>query len=95
MRLRWIWRENKRSPRGVPIFAVGLRIGYWPCLRAPFISVSLGFVAVDVWYGLASYLKPARKPGRILVDREGVAYPPIVEVQLRAKKEKRHALFNL
>lgn len=35
----------------------GARVGYWPCLRAPFIEVSIGKHRFAVWYGLPSYLK--------------------------------------
>jgi hypothetical protein len=46
MRLRAMVR---RSTRGKPGYAIGygLRVGYWPCLRAHW--------RIEIWYGLPSY----------------------------------------
>jgi len=49
-------RELKRKPvTGEPVYAFGARVGWWPCLRAPFISITLGRWVVEVWHGLPSY----------------------------------------
>ena len=55
MRLRAMVRK---STRGEPGYALGygLRVGYWPCLRAPYVQVALHHWRVEVWYGLPSYL---------------------------------------
>lgn len=49
-----IW-HNRKSPEGKFALAFGMRIGYWPCLKAPFISIACGPVALDLWHGLPSY----------------------------------------
>ena len=45
------------SPEGIPVWSVGLRFGYWPCLKGPFISIAFGKNSLDIWYGLPSYKK--------------------------------------
>jgi len=35
--------------------AFGIRVGYWPCLKAPFVQVALFRWRIEVWYGLLSY----------------------------------------
>lgn len=30
-------------------------VGYWPCLRAPFVQVAVGKHLFELWYGLPSY----------------------------------------
>ncbi len=47
-------RKGQESQEGKPVLAFGMRVGYWPCLRAPFISLSLWNLRIDVWHGLAS-----------------------------------------
>jgi hypothetical protein len=44
----------KRSPAGRQSVAFGVRIGYWPCLNAPFIEITWGGWARAFWWGLAS-----------------------------------------
>jgi hypothetical protein len=48
-------RGNSRSVNGTPAFGLGLRFGYWPCLRGPFVTLGLGYVNIDIWFGLPSY----------------------------------------
>lgn len=48
-------RRNKRSPKNVPVTAFGLRVGYWPCIRAPFIQLGLLYWQFEAWFGLPSY----------------------------------------
>ncbi len=61
---RFSCRAATRSPEGRPVLAFGLRVGYWPCLRAPFLELAVGRWRLDFWHGLPSYAKP--KPiGRI------------------------------
>ena len=47
----------RNSTRGVAGYAIGygLKLGYWPCLRAPFIQISFNRWVFEVWYGLPSY----------------------------------------
>lgn len=54
-RFRWMVYRNRRSPDGHPVWAFGLRVGYWPCLKGPFIAVAVGTVSLDFWHGLGSY----------------------------------------
>lgn len=49
--------RSKTSPTGTHVWALGLKVGYWPCLRAPFISLCVGNRIVDLWCGLPSYLE--------------------------------------
>lgn len=34
----------------------GLQVGWWPCLRGPFISLAFNRRRYEVWFGLPSYL---------------------------------------
>jgi hypothetical protein len=51
-------RLTEKQP-GTNHYVLMLRIGvgYWPCLRAPFIQLALGKHKFDFWYGLPSYLR--------------------------------------
>jgi hypothetical protein len=44
-----------RKDNGRSVFRVGVCFGYWPCLKAPFIQISVGKKTIDVWLGLPSY----------------------------------------
>jgi hypothetical protein len=57
-RLHGQHRRSKQSPTGRHAQSLGIRVGYWPCLRAPFIALDLGSHRFDLWFGLPSY-----KPG--------------------------------
>ncbi len=54
-RLRGGWSPNTKSPAGRPSWGFGLRVGYWPCLRGPYLQIALGTRRLDVWHGLPSY----------------------------------------
>lgn len=54
-RLRAQVRRTKTSPEGRHVQAVGLRAGYWPCLKAPFVTIDVASVRVDIWHGLPGY----------------------------------------
>jgi hypothetical protein len=54
-RLRVQARRMKRSPGGRDQFALGLRLGYWPCLRAPYVQLVLLCWRFDLWFGLPTY----------------------------------------
>ena len=41
-------------------WCLGCKVGYWPCLRGPFVQVTVGPFRIDAWYGLPSN-KPAGK----------------------------------
>lgn len=51
--------RSKTSPQGTHVQSLGLKIGYWPCLRAPFISLCVSHLIIDLWWGLPSYLETA------------------------------------
>lgn len=36
---------------------LGARVGYWPCLKAPFAQVAVGKLLFDAWIGHPSYQK--------------------------------------
>jgi hypothetical protein len=47
-------RPTARRHDGAPSIALGVKVGYWPCLRAPFLQVCVYRWRVDVWHGLPS-----------------------------------------
>lgn len=55
-KLRAQIHHNKRDLGGVPSVGFGSRVGYWPCLRAPYVQIAFLFWRVDIWHGLASHL---------------------------------------
>ena len=56
-----VWaRSNPRRADGAPVIALGLRIGYWPCLKAPFVQVSFLAWRVEIWHGYESAERMAR-----------------------------------
>lgn len=55
IRLRHAIRSNKLSPQGKPSLGYGLRMGYWPCLQAPYLQIAIHRWRVEVWRGLPSY----------------------------------------
>ena len=42
-------REGKKSLEGKTVLGYGIRLGYWPCMKAPFIEASLGKNRYAVW----------------------------------------------
>lgn len=38
----------------------GVKVGYWPCLRAPYIEIAFGTKRYGWWYGLPTYKQPER-----------------------------------
>lgn len=63
-RLHLTVSRTKTRDDGAYVQAIGVRIGYWPCLRAPFVSVNVGNRIVDLWWGLDSYLQTADRAWR-------------------------------
>lgn len=60
-RIHFEHNRTRQSPDGRHAQTLGLRIGYWPCLSGPYISVEIGSHRLDLWYGTASYkAKPYR-----------------------------------
>ena len=49
MKLYWNVGRNKQSPEGIYAKAFGARVGYWPCVRSPFVQVSFWIWRVSVW----------------------------------------------
>ena len=58
--LRFTCRRLKASPEGNPGFSIGLRLGYWPCLKAPYIQLSFLLWRLSLWFGLESYKKDSK-----------------------------------
>lgn len=57
-RPRWMTRRtNVRPSDGKHAQSFGARVGYWPCLRAPFVSFYVGSRVFEVWIGWGSYIK--------------------------------------
>jgi len=54
-RLRFQVNHTALSPTGAPAVALGLRVGYWPCLGGPFVQLALATRRYDLWYGRPSY----------------------------------------
>jgi hypothetical protein len=54
-RFHWQCRLTDTSPDGHHIIMYGIRVGYWPCLHAPFLQIALGIHILECWYGLPSY----------------------------------------
>lgn len=56
MRLRKAHRRTATKPgTDRHVLGFGARLGYWPCLRAPFVQVSIGSHIFEAWFGLPSY----------------------------------------
>jgi hypothetical protein len=54
-KLRTMIRDNKRSPDGRPSIGFGARVGFWPCLEAPYLQVAFHRWRIEMWFGLPSY----------------------------------------
>lgn len=46
-------RVNKESATGRPTWALGGRVGYWPCVQGPFLQLTAGRKHLSVWWGYA------------------------------------------
>jgi hypothetical protein len=46
-------RRHRRSYEGRSAYSIGLRVGYWPCLKAPFVQISALFWVIELWHGYA------------------------------------------
>lgn len=55
-RPRHMFRRHKQNAEGHYAWGFGARIGYWPCLRAPYLTIDYGTRAIDLWVGWRSYL---------------------------------------
>ncbi len=62
MRLRLHLSMTRPSPEGKLAFEIGVKAGYWPCLKGPFFSISFGFRRIDCWYGLPTYWAKGKSP---------------------------------
>jgi cytochrome c biogenesis protein CcdA len=56
-RLRFGHRLTVTNGRGAHVLMLRFGIGWWPCLRAPFIQITFGIHQLETWYGPPSYLK--------------------------------------
>ncbi len=44
-------RLTNTGPHGQHAIALGLRAGYWPCLRAVFVQAAVGKHTISIWWG--------------------------------------------
>ena len=70
MRLRWHVRDGHTMTASdgsvIRVRSFGVRVGYWPCLRGPYLELSVNTRRLDIWFGLASYRWPdARTRSRL------------------------------
>lgn len=61
-RLRLRVSINDRDQTGRTSLGLGLRVGWWPCLKAPYIQVAAFWWRIDLWHGLPSYKYQRSKP---------------------------------
>jgi len=61
-RLHLELNKTRPSPNGSLAFELGAKVGWWPCLHGPFISIQLGFRRIDFWYGTPRYWKEGTPP---------------------------------
>jgi hypothetical protein len=47
-------RNNRESPEGQVHICFGIRVGYWPCLLAPYVQLAFWKWRLDIWHGLPS-----------------------------------------
>ena len=52
--LRRLSGRNRASADGKTAIGFGFRIGYWPCLRAPYVQCTFLFWHFELWHGYAS-----------------------------------------
>ena len=62
---RYNLRPTKKNRKGERVLAIGMRVGYWPCLNAPYIQVAWGYYTLEVWHGFPSYKATREKYGGI------------------------------
>lgn len=43
--------RNKQSPTRRYAWAFGMRLGYWPCVRGPFVQLSFAIWVMSFWIG--------------------------------------------
>lgn len=58
-------RRSKQSPQNRHAQSFGVRVGYWPCLKAPFVSLDIASHRWDIWHGLPSYVAEKRHIDRL------------------------------
>jgi hypothetical protein len=63
-------RASARGDAGSAI-CFGLKVGFWPCLQAPFIQFAFHRWILEVWFGLPSYRFKGRPQKRVLKPRGG------------------------
>lgn len=63
--LRYINRRSRTSDDGRHAWAFGMRVGYWPCLKGPFVNIEFAIWRIDIWYGLPSFETDPHLTGRV------------------------------
>lgn len=54
--------RTRSSPEGKHAFELGVKVGYWPCLKGPFLSMAVGYRRLDLWVGLPSQWPEGKPP---------------------------------
>jgi hypothetical protein len=58
-KLRWSCARNQVSADGKTAIGFGIRVGYWPCLEAPYVQCTFLFWHFDAWHGYPSWQQVA------------------------------------
>ncbi len=53
-RIRFLLRTTKKN-NNKHVLRFGFCFGYWPCLRSPYLQLSIGIYIFELWYGYCSY----------------------------------------
>ncbi len=48
-------RKFRAQIKDLEYVSFGVRLGYWPCLKAPYLQIVFAGWRCDFWYGLPSY----------------------------------------
>ena len=92
-KLRAQRRRLANSPSGVQSWGFGLRVGYWPCLRACYVQATIAAWHFDVWFGDPADVKvrasqaqrdrvireELSKAWKALLDEDGEGDEPVLE----------------
>lgn len=68
-RPRAMVRTDKRHPvNDRHVQSIGIKVGYWPCLLGPFLTVWISRWRIDLWCGLPSYAAHDKVDARRVKD---------------------------
>lgn len=58
-------KKIRTAIRDLEHLSFGFRVGYWPCLKGPYVQIVFAGYRLEVWWGLPSYKndkKSRKKP---------------------------------